>query len=914
MPNQLCEICNSRPAVVRVIVAQNGKRKSMSICDYHYRELTRHQSMVSPFDSILGQGGLSNFLGDTYAVQGDESSRNASLEKDSVEPTDAFSEQTIELLQRAGEKAHELHRTELDTEHLLYVLADTDVGLALFKELKLSPDDIKSYLDQHAPHGVSPVEATTDRMTISPRLKKVFVHAFEASHELGHSYVGPEHLLIGLASVPDSLAGTLLKKYGVSPEMIRQKTVKVIGKGSQDGRVEASSGTPTLDKFGRDLTALARQGKLDPVVGRAQEIESTIEVLARRRKNNPVLIGEPGVGKTAIVEGLAQRIVSGEVPEVLRGRRLVEVNLNSMVAGAKYRGEFEERAKALIDEVTARKDELILFMDELHTIVGAGQGGGEGGLDIANVLKPALARGELSLIGATTLNEYQKYIEKDAALERRFQPVLICEPTVEQTIVILRGLRDKLEEHHQVTFADEAFVAATELADRYITNRFLPDKAIDVIDQAAARVRIGASSRPLAIQELEAEIAQLKREQDYASSRKRFDAAKVHEQSIKVKTTELEEQTEAWQRKSGSETLEVSVLAVAAVVSKLTGVPVSELTQEERARLLKLEERLRMRVIGQDQAVKAVSDAVRVSRAGLGQANRPIATLLFLGPTGVGKTELAKALAETVFGDEQAIIRIDMSEYMERHAVARLIGAPPGYVGYEEGGQLTERVRRQPYSVILLDEIEKAHPDVNNVLLQVFDDGRLTDGKGRVVDFSNTVIIATSNLGASLIMGDLEQAPAERMNEKVLRDALLHELKGYFRPEFLNRIDEIIVFHSLTRDDIRAIVRIQLDRVVRTVAAQRIAVQIDDSLVEHLVETGYQPQYGARELKRQIRLEVETFLARELLGEAFKSGSTVRVAFDSTLDHVTITSVDLPASTRQKIRKVKKDEHAEDPV
>jgi ATP-dependent Clp protease ATP-binding subunit ClpC len=914
MPNQLCEICNARPAVVRVVVAQNGKRKSMSICDYHYRELTRHQSMVSPFDSILGQGGLSNFLGGMDAEPVDESAWSADLEKESVEPTDAFSEQTIELLQRAGEKAHELHRTELDTEHLLYVLADTDVGVALLKELKLSPEDIKSYLDQHAPHGISPVEATTDRMTISPRLKKVFVHAFEASHELGHSYVGPEHLLIGLASVSDSLAGTLLRKYGVSPEMIRQKTVKVIGKGSEDGRVEASTGTPTLDKFGRDLTALAKQGKLDPVVGRAQEIESTIEVLARRRKNNPVLIGEPGVGKTAIVEGLAQRIVNGEVPEVLRGRRLVEVNLNSMVAGAKYRGEFEERAKALIDEVTVRKDELILFIDELHTIVGAGQGGGEGGLDIANVLKPALARGELSLIGATTLNEYQKYIEKDAALERRFQPVLICEPTVEQTIVILRGLRDKLEEHHQVTFSDEAFVAATELADRYITNRFLPDKAIDVIDQAAARVRIGASSRPLAMQELEAEMGQLKREQDYASSRKRYDAAKVLEQSIKIKKAEFDEQTEAWQRKTGSETLEVTVLAVAAVVSKLTGVPVSELTQEEREKLLKLEERLRVRVIGQDQAVKAVSDAVRVSRAGLGQANRPIATLLFLGPTGVGKTELAKALAETVFGDEEAIIRIDMSEYMERHAVARLIGAPPGYVGYDEGGQLTERVRRRPYSVILLDEIEKAHADVNNVLLQVFDDGRLTDGKGRVVDFSNTVIIATSNLGASLIIDDLEHAPAERMNEKALRDALLQVLKGYFRPEFLNRIDEVIVFHSLTREDIRAIVRIQLDRVVRTAAAQRITVQIDDSLVEHLVETGYQPQYGARELKRQIRLEVETYLARELLGEALKCGNTVRLAFDAAINQVSITLVDLPPPTKQKIRKVKKDEHAEDAV
>ncbi len=916
MPNHLCEICNARPAVARVIVSQNGKRKSMSICDYHYRQLTRHQSMVSPFDSILGEGGLSRFLGGMDDAVGhdveDESLWSAEEQKESVELADAFSEQTIELLQRAGEKAHEFHRTELDTEHLLYVLADTDVGSALLKELKLSPDDIKGYIDQNAPRGVSPVESRADRMTISPRLKKVFTRAFEASHELGHSYVGPEHLLIGLASVPDSLAGTLLRKYGVSPEMIRQKTVKVIGKGSEDGRVNTPTGTPTLDKFGRDLTALARQGKLDPVLGRAQEIESTIEVLARRKKNNPVLIGEPGVGKTAIVEGLAQRIVKGEVPEVLRGRRLVEINLNSMVAGAKYRGEFEDRAKALIDEVTAKKGELIVFVDELHTIVGAGQGGGEGGLDIANVLKPALARGELSLIGATTLNEYQKYIEKDAALERRFQPVLVPEPTVEQTIVILRGLRDKLEEHHQVTFADEAFVAATEMADRYITNRFLPDKAIDVIDQAAARVRIGASSRPASMQELDAQISHLKREQDYATSRKRYEASKALEKNIETKKMELEEQTEAWQRKTGSETLEVTVAAVAEVVSKLTGIPVSDLTQEERAKLLKLEERLRVRVIGQDQAVRAVSDAVRVSRAGLGQAHRPIATLLFLGPTGVGKTELAKALAETVFGDEQAIIRIDMSEYMERHAVARLIGAPPGYVGYEEGGQLTERVRRRPYSVVLFDEIEKAHPDVNNVLLQVFDDGRLTDGKGRVVDFSNTVIIATSNVGASMIMDDLEKPESERMSEKVLREGLLQVLKGHFRPEFLNRIDEVIVFHALTRENIREIVRLQLDRVVRTAAAQRIAVQVDDSLVDHLAGTGYRPEFGARELKRQIRLEVETLLAREILGETLKSGNAARLVYDPSVDQVAVIPVGSSARTNPKAKKPKADEHVPD--
>ncbi|WP_439685896.1 ATP-dependent Clp protease, ATP-binding subunit ClpA [Cupriavidus oxalaticus] len=889
----LCEICNARPAVARVTVVQDGERKTMSICDYDYRQLLRHQEMLNPFDSLLGGGGLSRFFRGVGGGMDDDAPERfaAEVPRESVDVTDAFSEQTLELLQRAAEKAHELRRNELDTEHLLYVLADTDVGTALLKELKLSPQDIKGYIDQHAQTGTAAADDSLERMSISPRLKKVFQYAFQASRELGHSYVGPEHLLIGLAAVPDSIAGTLLRKYGVTPEALRQKVVKVVGKGAEDGRVDTPTGTPTLDKFGRDLTAMARQGKLDPVLGRALEIENTIEVLARRKKNNPVLIGEPGVGKTAIVEGLAQRIVNGDVPEVLRGKRLVEINLNSMVAGAKYRGEFEERAKQLIDEVTARHEELILFIDELHTIVGAGQGGGEGGLDIANVLKPALARGELSLIGATTLNEYQKYIEKDAALERRFQPVLVPEPSVGQTIVILRGLRDKLEAHHQVTFADAAFVAAAELSDRYITSRYLPDKAIDLIDQAAARVRIGATSRPPEIQELEAEIAQLKREQDYASSRKRFDEAKGFEERIGDKQQQLDEKTEAWQRKTGSETLEVTVAAIAEVVSRLTGIPVADLTQEERQKLLQMEEKLRERVVGQDDAVVAVSDAVRLSRAGLGQQNRPIATFLFLGPTGVGKTELAKALAESVFGDEQSIIRIDMSEYMERHAVARLIGAPPGYVGYDEGGQLTERVRRRPYSVILLDEIEKAHPDVSNVLLQVFDDGRLTDGKGRVVDFSNTIIIATSNLGASIIMDNLEQPEGKQMPEKEVREALMKVLKGHFRPEFLNRIDDIIVFHALSRDNIRSVVQIQLDRVVRTAAAQDITVKVGDGLLDHLVEVGYQPEFGARELKRQIRQEVETRLAKEILGDKLKSGDSVELGYDKTNGEVVISQL-----------------------
>ncbi|WP_130931815.1 AAA family ATPase [Pseudomonas sp. Sample_24] len=897
----LCEICNARPAVARVTVSQNGQARTMSVCDHDYRQLLRHQSMLNPFDSLLG-GGVSRFfdsMGGAKDQGGDDFRLSAQVPRESVDATDAFSSQTLEILQRAGEKAHELNRSDLDTEHLLYVLADTDVGAALLKELKLSADDIKGYIDQHAQRGTA--EVSVDQMTISPRLKKAFNFAFQASRDLGHSYVGPEHLLIGLASVPESIAGTLLKKYGVTPEALRQKVVKVVGKGAEDGRVDTPTGTPTLDKFGRDLTSLAREGKLDPVLGRAQEIENTIEVLARRRKNNPVLIGEPGVGKTAIVEGLAQRIVKGDVPEILRGRRLVEVNLNSMVAGSKYRGEFEERAKQLLDEVAAKSSELILFIDELHTIVGAGQGGEEGGLDIANVLKPALARGELSLIGATTLNEYQKHIEKDAALERRFQPVLIAEPTVEQTIIILRGLRDKLEAHHQVTFADEAFVAAAELSDRYITSRFLPDKAIDLIDQAAARVRISSSSRPAGIQELEAEITQLKREQDYASSRKRFDESKGFEERIGQKQAQLGEETEAWERKTGSETLEVTLESIAEVLSRLTGIPVTELTQAERQKLLNMEDTLRDRLVGQEDAVLAVSDAVRLSRAGLGQANRPIATFLFLGPTGVGKTELAKALAETVFGDEQSIIRIDMSEYMERHAVARLIGAPPGYVGYDEGGQLTERVRRKPYSVILLDEIEKAHPDVNNVLLQVFDDGRLTDGKGRVVDFSNTIIIATSNLGSHVIMENLERPEDERLTDKALRDELMGVLKGHFRPEFLNRIDDIIVFHALTRDNIRSIVSIQLDRVIRTAAAQNITVKIDGSLIDYLADVGYQPEFGARELKRQIRQAVETRLAKEMLAGKLEAGDSVELGYDKGRGEVIFNkvAVDVPKASEE---------------
>ncbi len=699
--------------------------------------------------------------------------------------------------------------------------------------------------------------------------------AFAAAQELGHNYVGPEHLLIGLAEEEDGLAGQVLRKYGLTPPAIRQKTVKVVGKGAQEGRVDEPSGTPQVDKFSRDLTSLASKGKLDPVVGRAHEIETVIEVLARRKKNNPVLIGEPGVGKTAIVEGLAQRIASGDVPEVLRGKRLVELNVNSMVAGSKYRGEFEERVKNVLDEIVANADRMVIFIDEIHTIVGAGQGG-EGGLDIANTFKPALARGELHLIGATTLNEYQKHIEKDAALERRFQPVFIAEPNIEQTISILRGLRDHFEAHHKVVITDEAIVAAAELSDRYITNRFLPDKAIDLIDQAAARMRISMTSRPAHIQELEAQAKQLTREQDYAKSRQLFEKCRELEEERKAKEELLEYQLEHWKNKVATSSQEVDQHHVAEIVSKLTGVPVSELTTEEKERLLAMEERLHERVIGQEQAIQAVSDAVRLARAGLKEGRRPIATFMFLGPTGVGKTELAKALASTVFGDEDAMVRIDMSEYAEKHTVARLIGAPPGYVGFEEGGQLTEKVRRRPYSVILFDEIEKAHTEVHNVLLQLFDDGRLTDGKGRVVDFTNTIVICTSNVGAEVIRENLNSG----RDYADLRSDVLSLLSQRFRPEFLNRIDDIIVFHSLSKEQIKEIVRLQLGRVGRAAHGQGLILAFDPTVVDHLARIGYAPEFGARELKRKIRLELETKLASAMLKGDIKEGDHILVHYD----------------------------------
>ncbi len=913
MADGLCDICGVRPATVRAQVVSNGQRQTMELCDVDYRRLARQQRPSSPLESLFGGRGslFDDFFGGDFFGESSRSSAGRLADEPSdtgdsggtpipVRPgcgrargrgaaagvADRLSEHAEEILQSAARRAGEFGRREVDTEHLLLALTESDVVRTILDQFKVSLDDLRNQIVQESPRGdFNPEEG--GEIGVSPRVKSALSRAFSVSGEFGHSYVGPEHLLIGLAEEGEGIAPDVLNRYGLTPQAIRQQVTKVVGRGAEEGRVDTPTNTPNLDKYSRDLTKLARDGKLDPVIGRAKEIETTIEVLARRKKNNPVLIGEPGVGKTAIVEGLAQRIVAGEVPESLRDKRLVELSINSMVAGSKYRGEFEERVQQILKEVTEREDELVLFIDEIHTIVGAGQGG-EGGLDIANVFKPALARGELNLIGATTLNEYQKHIEKDAALERRFQPVFVPEPTVAQTIMILRGLRDTLEAHHKVTITDEAIIAAAELSDRYITGRFLPDKAIDLIDQAAARVKISATARPVDVQEMEAEVRQLKREQDYASSRKHFDRASEIQARHDARNKDLQDATERWRRERGSASTEVRTEHIAQVVSKLTGVPVNELTTEERQRLVKMEERLHQRVIGQEEAVRAVSDAVRLARAGLREGRSPIATFLFLGPTGVGKTELAKALAETVFGEEDAMIRLDMSEYMERHAVARLIGAPPGYVGYEEGGQLTERVRRRPYSVVLLDEIEKAHPDVYNVLLQVFDDGRLTDGKGRVVDFTNTIIIATSNLGSDIIQRHLNLRGTAEDDQARLKRELMDVLRGHFRPEFINRIDEIIVFHALARSEIRSIVELQLERVKRTAHGQGVELDIDGSLVDHLAAAGFRPEFGARELRRLIRSELETQLARAMLANEVQEGDRVLARWDGDQQRVAL--------------------------
>ncbi|SFL07336.1 ATP-dependent Clp protease ATP-binding subunit [Geodermatophilus ruber] len=778
-----------------------------------------------------------------------------------------LSEQGRELVNAAARRAAETGSPDLDTEHLLWALTEEESTRHLLMRAGADPDHLREQLDGLGRRG----EPRTEPPALTPAAKRALLDAHQIARALGSTYIGPEHLLFALAVNPDSPGGRILRAMNITPETLRQAAM---GGGMAPGGGQPPSSTPTLDEFGRDLTALARDGKIDPVVGRDDEIEQTLEVLSRRRKNNPVLIGEAGVGKTAIVEGIAAQIADDDVPETLRGRRVVEIDLTGLVAGTRYRGDFEERLKKVIEEIREHSDELLVFIDELHTVVGAGSS--EGSAGAGNMLKPALARGELHIVGATTLEEYRRNIEKDAALERRFQPVLISEPSVEETVEILRGLRDRYEAHHEVRFTDEALVAAAELSDRYITDRYLPDKAIDLIDQAGARVRRRVKTPPTGLRGLEYEVSRLHREKDQAVAAEQYARASQLKEQLTVAQQRLDEA-----RGSGETVVpEVGVEDIAEVVSRATGIPVSQLTEEEMERLLHLEQHLHERVIGQDEAVEVVAEAVRRSRVGLGDPNRPIGSFLFLGPTGVGKTELARALAAALFGSEDRMIRLDMSEFQERHTVSRLVGSPPGYVGYEDAGQLTEAVRRRPYSVLLLDEIEKAHPDLFNTLLQVLDDGRLTDSQGRTVDFRNTVLIMTSNLGSELIVGRREPlgfTGSGVQQQDTLREQLMRRLRESFRPEFLNRIDEIVVFQRLEAEQLRQITDLLLDRTRRRMTNQGLQVEFTPEAVDWLAEHGYQPEFGARPLRRLIQREVENPISRLLLEGRVQQGQRVRV-------------------------------------
>ncbi|MCG8401677.1 MAG: ATP-dependent Clp protease ATP-binding subunit [Firmicutes bacterium] len=799
-----------------------------------------------------------------------------------------FTKRAQKVLMLSQEEAGRLNHSHVGTEHILLGLIGEGGGVAAkaLSALGVDDDKVRKMIEQSIGRG----EAEAGEMVLTPRVKKVLELSVDEARKMGNNYVGTEHILLGLIREGEGVAAQVLAAMGVDDDKVRQQVIQMLGGGTprgqqtQPGCAGGACGgkTANLDQFGRDLTDMAREEGLDPVVGREKEIERVVQILSRRTKNNPVLIGDPGVGKTAVVEGLAQRIVSGNVPEVLAGKRLVTLDLASLVAGTKYRGEFEDRLKKVVEEITREKN-IIIFIDELHTIIGAGAA--EGAIDAANILKPALARGELQCIGATTLDEYRKHIERDSALERRFQPITVDEPTVEETVAILQGLRDRYEAHHRVRITDGALEAAARLGDRYITDRFLPDKAIDLMDEAGSRVRLRILTAPPEIKELEQRIEEIRKEKEAAVNNQEFEkAAQLRDEESRLRE-ELESRRGSWQQQKGGPELEVTDEDIAQIVASWTGIPVRKLAEEESERLLRMEEILHQRVIGQEEAVRAVSRAIRRARAGLKDPKRPIGSFIFLGPTGVGKTELGRALAEALFGDEEAMARIDMSEYMEKFSVSRLMGAPPGYVGYEEGGQLTEVVRRKPYSVVLLDEIEKAHPEVFNVLLQVLEDGRLTDAKGRTVDFRNTVIIMTSNVGVDMIKREATlgfktdedgDAGYENMKKKITG-----ELRRTFRPEFLNRIDEIIVFHALAREHIRDIVGLMVQEVAHRLEEHGIQIEVTEPALEHLAREGFDENYGARPLRRAIQKEIEDRLSEEMLRGAFKSGDRARIDFDA---------------------------------
>lgn len=796
---------------------------------------------------------------------------------------DRFTERAKHVFELAHESAAELGHGYVGSEHILLGIAADGGGTAakVLRDNGIDSDLIKAAIEKTVGKGESG-ETTVQGLT--PRAKRIIEIAAAEASRLGHNYIGTEHLLMSILREYDSVASTIIVSLGAEPNKLYTDMVNVFNQSERrkapvGERTARHADTKTLDQFSRDLTNMASKGQLDPVIGRTDEVQRVIQILSRRTKNNPVLIGEPGVGKTAIAEGLAQKIIACDVPETLIGKRVVSLDLTSMVAGTKYRGDFEERIKNAIEEVKKAKD-VILFIDELHTIIGAGAA--EGAIDASNILKPALSRGEIQVVGATTLNEYRKYIEKDAALERRFQPVQVNEPTQEESVQILKGLRDKYEAHHKLKITDEAIDAAVKLSSRYINDRYLPDKAIDLVDEAASRVRMEDTKLPPDLKSLESELNSLTSEKESAVQNQDFERAAEIRDREKAKRAELQKVKEQWESRSSGSGKEVRAEDIAAVVAGWTGIPVTTLTEDESDRLLRMEEILHNRVIGQDEAVSAVSKAIRRGRVGLKDPKRPIGSFLFLGPTGVGKTELCRALAEAMFGDENAMIRIDMSEYMEKHTVSKLIGSPPGYVGYDEGGQLTEKVRRHPYSVVLFDEIEKAHEDVFNIMLQIMEDGRLTDSQGRHVDFKNTVIVMTSNVGARNITekakplgfshGDESAASDER-----IREAVMGDLKRTFKPEFLNRIDETIVFHQLTRDEIRKISENMLKTVSQRVEAMGLTIKVEDSALDQLADKGFDPIYGARPLRRVIQSSVEDGIAEKLLEGTIKAGDTVLV-------------------------------------
>lgn len=804
-----------------------------------------------------------------------------------------FTERARKVILLAKQEAKRFNHDYIGTEHILLGLLREGEGVAaaVLQSLGMNLNNIRLEVEKLVQ--VGPTTVVSGDLPFTPKAKKVMELAMEEARTLGHNYIGTEHLLLGLIREGEGVASQVFMNMGLDLEKVREEVIKLLGSttpGSQFSQGATQPGpagsspsavsktkTPALDAFGRDLTKLAKDGKLDPVIGRDEEIDRVMQTLSRRRKNNPVLLGEAGVGKSAIVEGLASKIIAGDVPEILRNKRVITLDLALMVAGTKYRGQFEERIKAVMDEIK-RSENIIMFVDELHTLVGAG--GAEGAIDASNILKPALARGEIQCIGATTLDEYRKYIEKDSALERRFHTILVEPPSVEQTVQILRGLRDKYETHHKVKFLDEALEAAAKLSDRYISGRFLPDKAIDIIDEAGAHARLSTHIAPPEVKELERKMELLKREKEDTIKEQDFEkAAALRDQERELRRM-LDKTKKDWVESRSKIELQIGEDEIARVIAKSTGIPISKLEEKESARLLRIEDELRKRVIGQDEAISAISHAVRRSRAGLKDPRRPIGSFIFLGPTGVGKTLLARALAEFMFNDENALITFDMSEYMEKFNVSRLVGAPPGYVGYEEGGQLTERVRRRPYCIVLFDEIEKAHPDVFNMLLQVLEEGRLTDSLGRKVDFRNVLLIMTSNIGADMLkkQGSIGFKNQEHTTDyKEMKHRLLDEVKRTFKPEFINRIDDIVVFHKLTREELEKIIDIEVNGLRKRLSERMITLDLDPKAKEFLINKGFDVTYGARPLKRTIQRYLEDPLAEELISKRLRPNELVRV-------------------------------------